>query len=133
MSNPDQINQLIETAAKAAGSEYKLSKAIGITQSQISNWKSGHSKCSPEDAALMAEVAGLNAAEWMARVAIAKHEGTPKGEKLKAALKKALLVTGGVLATSGANAGSLPVMVAVKEFVLNTMYIVVKLKKTNPI
>lgn len=128
MSNPDQITQLIEAAAKAAGSEYRLSKEIGINQSQISNWKSGHSKCSPEDAALMADIAGLNPEEWMARVAILKHEGTPKGEKLKNALKKAFLATGGALGSSAASAGSLHGMINV----LYTMYSNVKLFRTYP-
>ena len=127
MSNPDQITQLIDAAVRKAGSEYNLAKEMCINRSSISQWKSGHSKCSPEDAALMAEIAGLNPEEWMARVAILKHEGTPKGEKLKAVLKKAFQVTGDMSVSYSVNAGK-AVMVLVllnqaKDWILNTMYI----------
>lgn len=50
--------------------------------------------CPPADVALMADIAGLDAEAWTARAVIAQHEGTEKGEALKAALKKAFAVTG---------------------------------------
>ncbi len=119
MSNPELFAQLLDAAIQKTGSEYQLAKEIGVNRSQISNWKSGYSKCSPEDAALIAGIAGLNPEEWMARMAVAKHEGTAKGEKLKSVLKKALLATGGAIATSTASAATL----SAKLYALYTMYI----------
>ena len=58
----------------------------------------------PADVALVAHMAGLDAVEWGSRAIAAQHEGTAKGAKLQAALKKALVLTGVALATSGAKA-----------------------------
>lgn len=53
-----QLNVLIERAAAIAGSEYKVAKALGVTPRQVCDWKAGRRTCSPEDRALLAEVAG---------------------------------------------------------------------------
>ena len=52
----------------------------------------------------MAALAGLDADAWAARAVIEQHRGTTKGAKLEAALKKALLVTGAVIASGSAAA-----------------------------
>jgi len=62
------------------------------------------------DVALTAHLAGLDAVEWCSRATAAQHEGTPKGAKLQAALKKALVLTGAVIASSGAKAATLTML-----------------------
>jgi len=84
---PKNVVELIELASKAAGSDNKLAKLIDAHQQHVSKWRSGEKPCPPGDVALMAEVAGLDPDEWMARAVLAKYEGTPKGEKLMRALK----------------------------------------------
>lgn len=99
---PEYLDELIYRASKAKGSAKALAEELEVANTVISDWKSGRKTCSPEDQALMAGLAGLDAEAWGARAMISKHAGTTKGAKLEAALKKALLATGGVLASSGA-------------------------------
>ena len=105
------IVELIDRASKAAGSDNKLAQLIDAHQPHIGQWRQGTRSCSPADAALMAELLGLNADEWALRAVVAKHEGTPKVDKLKRALK-ALAATGAVVLSSGASAATLGAKVA---------------------
>ena len=104
MSKPDYLDQLIDMASTAAGSDYRLAKALGVPRQRVSNWKHGHTTCPAADVALMAQIAGMDAEAWLSRATVAQYEGTPKGEKLAVALGKALLATGAALVTSGASA-----------------------------
>ena len=99
-----EVNILIDLAKSIAGSDYKVAKMIGATPQQISDWRYGRKAVSPEDQALIASVAGLNAEQVALRAMVSKHEGTPKGDRLMKVLGKASLATGAVLATAGANA-----------------------------
>lgn len=83
----EKIAELINQASAVAGSDAKLAKLIEAPQPHISQWKSGNRPCPPADVALIAEIAGLDAAEWTLRAIAAKHEGTAKGDKLMRALK----------------------------------------------
>jgi len=103
---PDYLDRLIDLASKAAGSDYKLAAELGTSRQTVSNWRHGHKTCPAGDVALMAQLAGLDPEAWTARAVIEQYAGTAKGEKLAAALGKALLATGAVIASSGANAGS---------------------------
>jgi len=100
-TKPDYLDQLIDRASAAAGSDYKLAQQIGVNRQAISNWRHGHKTCPAADQALMAQIAGLDPEAWASRALIAAYEGEPKGELLKQALKKALLATGAALAMSG--------------------------------
>lgn len=104
MNKPDYLTQLIDKASKEAGNDATLAKMLEVTPSMISQWRYGKKSCPVADQALMAEVAGLDAAAWHARATVAQYEGTSKGDKLYRALGKALVVTGAVIASSGANA-----------------------------
>lgn len=99
---PEYLDELIDRATKATGSGKALAHELEVANTVISDWKSGRKTCSPEDQALMAELAGLDAEAWGARAMIAKHAGTSKGAKLEAALKKSLLATGAAMLSSGA-------------------------------
>lgn len=104
MSNPDFIGQLITRASTAAGGDSKLARLLEVSPGNVSDWKNGRRSCPVADVALMAEIAGLPPEEWTARALVAQYEGTSKGDKLFRALGKALVVTGAVIASSGASA-----------------------------
>lgn len=99
---PEFLDQLIDLASKKAGSDYKLAQMLHSPRQVISQWRHGVRTCPAADVALMAQIAGLDPDAWVSRAVISQYEGTEKGEALKIALKKALLATGAVLATSGA-------------------------------
>lgn len=100
-----ELNELLTKAAQSiGGNDTKLAKTLGVSPQRISNWRHGHKTCQPEDQALLASLAGLNAIEVLARATVKQHEGTPKGDLLMRALGKTLLATGGVLGTAGASA-----------------------------
>jgi len=96
--------QLLDAAKKRTGSDYKTAALLHVTPATLSNWRYERKHMPAADVALIASLAGLNAVEWGSRALIDQHEGTAKGEMLKQALKKALLVTGVAIASSTANA-----------------------------
>lgn len=103
-TNPDFINQLIDLAAAAAGSDYKLAQMLEVSRGNVGDWRKSRRTCPVGDVALMAEIAGLKPEEWVARALIAQYEGTTKGDKIYRALGKVSAAIGGAIATSGANA-----------------------------
>ena len=113
---PEYLDELIDRATKATGSGKALAHELEVANTVISDWKSGRKTCSPEDQALMAELAGLDAEAWGARAMIAKHAGTSKGAKLEAALKKSFLATGAAVLSSGVHAA--PVIDAARDLCL---------------
>lgn len=102
--NRQDVQTLLDKAKLASGSDYKTAHEIGVPPTNLSQWRRGKKHMPAADVALVAHIAGLDAVEWGSRAIAADHEGTAKGMKLQAALKKALVVTGAALATSGANA-----------------------------
>lgn len=102
MTKPEYLSQLIDQASTAAGSDYKLAAALGVTRFNVSNWRAGRTSCPVADQVLMAELAGLPTNDWAARAIVAQYEGTPKGDALMRALGKALVVTGAAIGSSGA-------------------------------
>jgi hypothetical protein len=104
MQDHERILELLETASKVVGSDYKLAQVLEVSRQTVSDWKNGRKPCPPADVALMASVAGLDAEAWLVRATIEKYEGTAKGDRLYKALGKVLLATGAAVASSGANA-----------------------------
>ena len=127
----EELNELVTRAAKAlGGNDTKLAKTIGVSPQRISNWRHGHKTCQPEDQALLASLAGLNAIEVLARATVKQHEGTAKGDMLMRALGKSSLAIGAALGSVGASAAAIfsstPTTSHMAEWVLlalNTMYI----------
>ena len=101
---PNYLDELINRASKAAGSDSALARQLEQPRQAISDWRGSRKTCPPADQALMAHIAGLDADAWGSRALINQHEGTTKGAKLEAALKKALLATSAALASGGAQA-----------------------------
>lgn len=104
MPKPDYLDQLIDLASEAAGSDYKLAELLEVSRGNIGDWRKGRRSCPVGDQALMAGIAGLDAEAWHARATVAQYAGTSKGDKLYRVLGKALAATGAVIATSGASA-----------------------------
>lgn len=104
MNDLTSLNLLIDQASLVAGSDYRLAQSLKVGRQVISNWRHGRKTATPEDQALIAAIAGLDAAQVLARAMVEKHEGTAKGDMLMKALGKAFLVTGAVLGSAGASA-----------------------------
>lgn len=83
-----QLVELIDKAAKAAGSDYKLAQQLGVGRSLVSDWRHGRKPCSLEDRALMANIAGVSAVYEVITGMLERHAGTPKGERLAAVLER---------------------------------------------
>ena len=97
-SNPNLI-ELIEKAGKEIGSEYKLAKALGMPQQNLSGWKSGKRTCTPEDRARLAGFAREDALQEFIRATLEKTAGTVRGEQLQRLLGKLPRQTGEVSVT----------------------------------
>ena len=80
------LGELIRRAATECGSQKALADRLGVMPHRVSEWKSGARDCPPEEVALIADIAGLPAEEWLARATAWKFDGTDKGERLKKAL-----------------------------------------------
>ena len=85
---------------------YKTAHELGVSRGNLCDWRAGKKPMPVADVALAAHLAGLDAVEWCSRATAAQHEGTAKGVKLQAALKKALQVTGAALVSSGLHAAT---------------------------
>jgi hypothetical protein len=105
--NRHDTQTLLDKAKLASGSDYKTAQKIGATRFNLSDWRNGRRPIPVADVVLTAQLAGLDAVEWGSRAIAAQHEGTAKGMKLQAALKKAFVLTGAALVTSGASAAAI--------------------------
>jgi transcriptional regulator with XRE-family HTH domain len=94
MSTLVTINELLDAAKKVTGSDYKTAKALGVPTTHISNWRHGGRNPQPEDLALIAGLAGLDAEAVLVRAIIDKHRNTSKGERLMSVLGNVLRRTG---------------------------------------
>lgn len=119
--NLDEVNTLIDKASKVCGSDNKLAQHLEVSRSIVSDWRHGRKRCAPEDIAVIADLAGLDAPAWAARAMVWRWEGTPKGDRLMRALGKSLLATGAALGTAGASAANDWI-----RWALDTMYRKVK-------
>jgi hypothetical protein len=115
-----KLNELIDKAAEIAGSDNKLALRLGVSRQLVSNWRHGLKTCTPEDWALLAYIAGLDAEEALIRAVVAKHADTPKGERLLTALGKGLQVTGAVASLAICGSAGFLLMMSERS---STMYI----------
>lgn len=81
-----KVHELIAKAAEKLGSEYKVAKAMEITPQRLSNWKNERDTCSPEDRALLADIAGVDPFPEIAQALIERCAGKPKGDVLRRVL-----------------------------------------------
>lgn len=104
MQDQTELLKLIDEASERAGSDGKLAAMLGVPRQHVSHWRHEHRPCNPENMALMAHIAGLNAIETLARATVKQYEGTAKGDLLMRALGKVLLATSAAIGSAGANA-----------------------------
>lgn len=100
----EELNTLMDAASKRAGNDRKLAAMLGTSAQRVSDWRHGRKTCQPEDQAVMAGIAGLNAIEVLARATVQQYEGTAKGDMLMRVLGKSFLATGAALGSVGASA-----------------------------
>ncbi|MCE4555013.1 hypothetical protein [Pelomonas cellulosilytica] len=91
------INTLLDAAKDKTGSDYKTAQLLGVPFQLISDWRGARKNPQPEDHALVAALAGLDAEEALVRAIIEKHRDKPKGERLLSALGNVLRRTGEVV------------------------------------
>jgi DNA-binding transcriptional regulator YdaS (Cro superfamily) len=101
------INLLLDKAEEMCGKDYRTAKQLGVAPQLVCDWRAGRKNPQPEDIALIASVAGLDAEAWALRAMVEKHEGTAKGDRLMKAVGKALLVTGAGIGSAGAHAAAI--------------------------
>jgi hypothetical protein len=73
VSIPDYLNQLIDSASKVAGSDYKLAAELNVSRGNIADWRRGRRPCPAGDVALMAQLAGLDPEAWSARAIVSQY------------------------------------------------------------
>ena len=88
MSSPAKT--LIDNAAKMCGSEAELARRIGTSPAALSHLKHGNREMSPETAALLADIAHMDAREAVIQAIIERNKTGPKAEQIREILGKAL-------------------------------------------
>ena len=88
------LGELVERAAKAAGTRAEVARQLGVKPQRLSEWEHGHRQCPPEQVAMIADIAGLPAEEWLVRATLLNSKGKPYHERLHKALGKWLPRTG---------------------------------------
>lgn len=84
----ERLNLLIDKASLIAGSDYKLAQKIGVAQPVVPMWRSGARTCSPADRAILAGIAGENAADELIKATLERENGTRRGVLLGELLGK---------------------------------------------
>ena len=92
--NADLGITLLDKAKEMSSSDYKTAKLLGVSPQIVSDWRHGRRRPQPEDMALLAQVAGMDAGDWLVRGVLEKHAGTAKGDRLFIALGKSRPATG---------------------------------------
>ncbi len=93
MDKTSSVKELITKAGLICGSEYKLAKAMGIAQPNLSAWKNGTRACTPADRARLAGFAREDAVQELVRATIDSAKGV-KREQLVRLLGKLSTQTG---------------------------------------
>ena len=81
------VVRLLDSAKAAEGSDAKVAARLGVSPQLLSNWRGGRKNAQPEDAALLAWIAGLDAGAWLKRAMIEKHLDSKKGLLIANALE----------------------------------------------
>lgn len=80
---------LIDKASKVCGSDAELARRIGVYPPDISNLRAGKRELSPEMAALIADVAGLDPQQAVIDAVIERNKTGQKAEQIRQILGKA--------------------------------------------
>lgn len=91
------LGELFSRAAKECGSRAELARTLGVTPQRLSAWEHGARQVPPEQIAIIADIAGLVAEEWLVRATLLNSKGKPYYERLHQALGKWLPRTGAAI------------------------------------
>lgn len=93
------LRELVERAAKAAGTRAEVARQLGVKPHRLSEWEHGTRQIPPEQVAMIADIAGLPAEEWAIRAMLMNSKEKPYYERLHKALGKWLPRTGVAIAS----------------------------------
>ena len=91
------LGELFDRAARECGSRAELARQLGVTPQRLSEWEHGRRQVPPEQIAIIADIAGLVAEEWLVRATLLNSKGKPYHPRLVQALGKWLPRTGAAL------------------------------------
>lgn len=86
----EDIKTLIDKASEICGGDAALAKRMGVTAGVISDLRHDRRTITPETAAELADIAGIDALQAMADAVIARNKGTRREGVLREILGKAL-------------------------------------------
>ena len=101
------ITYLLDEAKKKTGSDSETGRRVGVSPQRVNDWRHDRKPAAPEDYALVAAIAGLDANEALVRALLERHANTAKGEALLSALGKWLRPTGAAATLLGFVSGAL--------------------------
>lgn len=96
---PEILDELIERAAKECGTKTALAEKMGISAQRLNDWRTGYRPCPPEQVAILADIAGLVAEEWLVRATLYHAREKPYYQRLEQAVGKWLPRTGAAALT----------------------------------
>lgn len=83
-----KMKTLIDKASKVCFSDGNLATQLGVAPSVISDMRHGHRTMSPETAAMLADIAGVNPVLAAIEAMLTRAEGTSRGLKLREIFEK---------------------------------------------
>jgi plasmid maintenance system antidote protein VapI len=110
------FGELIDRAAKECGSRSELAKRLGVSPQRITDWSSGIRQMPPEQAAIVADIAGLIAEDWLVRATLHNAREKPYWGNLEKALGKLSAWTGGGAAGSSVIVGLFSLLGSLGDF-----------------
>lgn len=130
------IRELVDRAAKECGTKAELARQLGVSATRLNEWRGGHRACPPEQVAIIADIAGMPAEQWLVRATLLNSKGKPYEERLHRALGKWLPRTGAAIGLYLLTA-ALTVIPAGNEAqatepgLVSTMYIMLNAKRVS--
>lgn len=96
----ETLRELIDRAAKEVGTKAELARMLGVPATRLNEWRGGHRPCPAEMVAIIADIAGMPAEEWLIRATLWYAKEKPYFERLRQAVGKAWPRTGAGTVTS---------------------------------
>ncbi|TSE21704.1 hypothetical protein Talka_00384 [Tepidimonas alkaliphilus] len=101
----ETIRELIDRAAREVGTKAELARMLGVPATRLNEWRGGHRPCPAEMVAIIADIAGMPAEEWLIRATLWYAKEKPYYARLWKAVGKALPRTGAATAGFFATVG----------------------------
>lgn len=79
---------LVAACAALKCSDYRIAKLLGISSPSVSRWRTSTGHMSDDHAARLAELAGLDPAEWVLRIAAEREPDGPGTAAMRDAIRR---------------------------------------------